>query len=200
MSVSLRLFLAALLALVAAGCDSSLDAPDAGSFTAEVRGNAEADLSGRAAFTRYQNPPLPPDGGFFSEAVVVLEGLSGEGIEIGFYEMPHVRRYPVESPTTTGAVALVGATVDGDNYGSGEGSVTVTRVTDTEIEGEFDVSVECCGNCLPPSPAGRPESAVGSPPSGSTTSSAASGPTLRWRHVPPAERLGAVAESTSGEA
>ena len=146
MPVSFRLSLLALSALVAAGCDSSLDAPDAGTFTAEVRGNAEVDLSGRARFVRYQTPPLPPEGGFFSEAAVFLESPSGESVEIAFYEAPRVRRYPVESPTTSGAVALLGARVGGDTYGSEGGSVAVTRVTDAEIEGEFSVPVECCGN------------------------------------------------------
>ena len=137
--------LIAILMLAAVGCDSSGDRPNPGTFTAEVRGNADADFGGTARFVTYERPAFPEDG-FFNRATVTLVGAAGRTVEVAFYEPPRARTYDVEAPTTTGAVALVGASVSGDNYGSKEGTVTLTRVSDAVIEGEIDVDIECCGN------------------------------------------------------
>ena len=144
---SLRLTAVALLALAATGCDSSFDVPESGTFVAEVRRNSERDLSGEA--TVYRNGGgvrLAPSGGFSSPALVSLEAPWGEGIGIRFFEVPRVRRYPVEPPTTSGAVVLVAASIGRDIYRSEGGHVTLTRVTDEAVEGEFSVEVECCSD------------------------------------------------------
>jgi hypothetical protein len=142
---SVSRLLAVLLLLVTAGCDSSDDRPALGTFTAEVRGNADANPEGTARFFTLERPDFPEEG-FFNRATVMLVGTAGQTVTVAFYEPPRTRTYAVESPTTTGAVAYVGAHVDGDNYSSKGGTVTLTRVSDAVIEGTFNADIECCGN------------------------------------------------------
>ena len=87
-----------------------------------------------------------PDGGFFQRAVVTLDG-GGSTITLTFYEPPRARTYVLsERPSDGGAPTLLSARIDGDPYISRGGTVRVTRSTGTEVEGEFDARISCCGN------------------------------------------------------
>ena len=144
-ALSLTRVVAVLLVIALAGCDSSVDQPAVGEFNAEIRGNAQADFGGTARFVTFERPDWPEEG-YFKRAEISLTGASGQEVGVAIYEVPRERTYRVPESAPTEPFAYVGARVDGDNYTTNAGTVRLTLVTDTVIEGEFDAEGRCCGN------------------------------------------------------
>lgn len=137
-------WLALLLATVfTAGCDSGPDRRD-GSFFVDIRGDRSARFEGSAQFF-LQTAPDSDEPTSFEIALtaqtseIVIESVEGSGA-------PRQVTYSVERTATGTSSQVVRAEFDPDRFNTTSerfiaesGTLTLTRVTDALVEGEFNL-------------------------------------------------------------
>lgn len=133
----------AFAAVCVAGCDSGPDRRD-GSFFVDIRGDRSARFEGAAQFFLRTAPDSDEPTSFeialtAQTSEIVIESVEGSGA-------PQQATYSVERTATDASSQVITAEFDPDRFNTTSerfiaesGTLTLTRVTDALVEGEFNL-------------------------------------------------------------